>query len=126
MTVHTSYTDGTSVAVGWDPMLGLTPRKANLNALQRRAMLDTLLRHLPMVRLSVGALAALLFLGCSGLIDDTDGNITPEEKLARQLFVQKAKPVFEVASCNSCHTGSDPTVAFLAGENPMKVRATLL
>jgi mono/diheme cytochrome c family protein len=88
-------------------------------------MLDTLLRHLPMVRLSVGAFAALLFMGCSGLIDGGDENVTAEEKLARQLFVQKAKPVFDVA-CVQCHSGSDPSVAFIAGANPMEVRATIL
>ena len=107
-------------------MLGLTPSKANLTGPHsRRAMLDTLLRHLPMVRLSVGALAALLFMGCSGLIDGGDENVTAEEKVARSVFISKAKPVFDVA-CVQCHSGSDPSVAFLLGANPMETRATLL
>src|SRR5512143_2724379 len=85
----------------------------------RRAMLDTLLRHLPMVRLSLGAMAALTLIGCSGLIDGGQGTaITPEEKAARQLYVSKAEPIFDSA-CASCHSGSDPTVAFLAGADPM-------
>jgi cytochrome c553 len=91
----------------------------------RRAMLDTLLKHLPMVRLSVSALAAILMMGCSGLIDGGDGDVSAEEKLARQLFVQKAKPVFDT-TCASCHSGSDINTAFLLGANPMEVRATLL
>jgi len=80
-----------------------------------------------MVRLSVGALAALSLLGCSGLIDDGSGStsITPEEKTARSLFTTKAKPIFD-AACAGCHSGSDPTVAFLAGADPMGVRKTLL
>jgi len=105
---------------------GLTPRKANMGVPHsRRAMLDTLLRHLPMVRLSVGALAALLFMGCSGLIDGGDENISAEEQLARQLFVQKAKPVFDT-TCASCHSGLYPSTAFLQGSTPMEVRTTLL
>jgi mono/diheme cytochrome c family protein len=89
-------------------------------------MLDTLLKHLPMVRLSVGALAALLFMGCSGLIDDgAGGNVSPEEQLARQLFVQKAKPVFD-NTCAACHSGSDPSIAFLQAPDPMAIREKLL
>ncbi len=91
----------------------------------RRAMLDTLLKHLPMVRLSVGALAALLFMGCSGLIDGGDENITAEEKAARTAWLQKAKPVFDT-TCASCHSGSDPTVAFLQGSDALDIRAKLL
>ena len=106
-------------------MLGGIPSKTSLKS--RRAMLDTLMRHLPMVRLSLGALAALTIMGCSGLIDDggSDTTITPEEKAARELYNTKAKPVFDTA-CASCHSGSDPTVAFIAGADPMAQRATLL
>jgi mono/diheme cytochrome c family protein len=105
---------------------GLTSRKANMSLLHsRRAMLDTLLKHLPMVRLSVGALAALLFMGCSGLIDTGDENVSAEEQLARSLFISKAKPVFD-NNCVACHSGSDPTVAFLQAPDPMAVRAKLL
>jgi len=106
---------------------GLTSRNAKVRGLHsRRAMLDTLLKHLPMVRLSVGALAALTLFGCSGLIDSgEDPNVSAEENAARQLYVQKAKPVFDVA-CASCHSGSDPTVAFLQGADPMAQRETLL
>lgn len=103
---------------------GLTPRNANMRG-SRRAMLDTLLKHLPMVRLSVGALAALALVGCSGLIDGGDENITPEEKAARQAYIQKAKPVFD-STCASCHSGSVPTIAFIAGADPMAQRDTLL
>jgi cytochrome c553 len=79
-----------------------------------------------MVRLSVGALAALALVGCSGLIDDGGGEtLTAEEQAARSLFTQKAKPVLDT-SCASCHSGSDPTVAFLQGANPMEVREKLM
>jgi cytochrome c553 len=106
---------------------GLNQRKANVGALHsRRAMLDTLLKHLPMVRLSVGAFAALLFMGCSGLIDDgTTDNVSPEEQAARQLFLQKAKPVLDT-TCAACHSGSDPSVAFLQAPNATEERAKLL
>jgi hypothetical protein len=108
-------------------MLGrLTLRKANVSMLHsRRAMLDTLLKHLPMVRLSVGALAALLFIGCSGLIEGGDENISAEEQMARQLFISKAKPVLD-NNCGACHAGSMPVIDFLQAPDPMAVRAKLL
>lgn len=77
-----------------------------------------------MVRLTVGAVALLALVGCSGLIDSNE-NITPEEELARSLFVSRAKPVFDVA-CAQCHTGLDPAVAFIAGKDPMAQRDTIL
>jgi hypothetical protein len=88
-------------------------------------MLDTLLRHLPMVRLSVGAFAALALIGCTGLIEGGEESLTPEEQAARRLYIGKAKPVLDV-SCASCHSGSDPTVAFVAGGDPMAQRETLM
>jgi cytochrome c553 len=106
---------------------GLTTRKANAGALQsRRAMLNILLEHLPMVRLSVGALAALALVGCAGLIDGgAEDQVTPEERAARKAFVDKAKPVLD-SVCASCHSGSDPSVAFLLGADAMEVRGSLL
>src|SRR5689334_3743652 len=94
------------------PMLGTLTAKNGVKS--RRAMLDTLLRHLPMVRLSaIAALAALM--GCTGLIDSGEsGQLTAEEKAARELYIQKAKPVLD-QNCASCHSGSDPTIAFVAG-----------
>ncbi len=79
-----------------------------------------------MVRLSVGAFAALALLGCSGLIDEGPGDtLSAEEQAARTLFVTKAKPVLDT-NCASCHSGSDPTVSFLQGSNPMEVREKLM
>lgn len=105
-------------------MLGGLTAKTSLKS--RRAMLDTLLKNRNMVRLSLGALAALSLLGCSGLIDEGEGDstVTPEEKVARQVFVEKAKPILDSA-CASCHTGM-AGIDFLAGADPMAVRATLL
>src|SRR5687767_1604335 len=107
-------------------MGALVLRTTNRSPLQsRRAMLDTLLKHLPMVRLSVGALAALVLVGCSGLIDGGDEDITPEEQAARTAYVAKAKPVFD-NNCAQCHSGSDPTVAFLQGADAMEQRAKIM
>jgi hypothetical protein len=105
-------------------MLGGLTAKTSLKS--RRAMLDTLLRTRNMVRLSLGALAALSLLGCSGLIDSGEGDtsITPEEKVARQVFVEKAKPILDSA-CASCHVGM-PMIDFLKGADPMAVRDSLL
>lgn len=105
-------------------MLGGLTAKTSLKS--RRAMLDTLLRTRNMVRLSLGALAALSLLGCSGLVDEggDDSSITPEEKVARQVFLEKAKPILD-SSCASCHVGM-PMIDFLAGADPMAVRDRLL
>lgn len=93
----------------------------------RRAMLETLVRHLDMVRLRAPVLAALALTACSGLIDDGDTGttLTPEEFAARTAFVEKAKPVLDTY-CISCHAGSDPSVAFMAGADAMAQRDSML
>jgi len=88
-------------------------------------MLDILLRHLDMVRLTIGTVALLCVVGCSGLIDDTNPNLTPEEVAAREMFVSRAKPVFD-SYCISCHAGLYPEVAFIAGTDAISQRATAL
>ncbi len=71
----------------------------------RRAMLDTLIRHLDMVRLTLGTvLLAVLVSGCVGIIgDDPDDGLTPNQRKARELFTTKALPVM-LAACGGCHT----------------------
>jgi mono/diheme cytochrome c family protein len=91
-------------------------------------MLDTLLRHLPMVRLSVGALAAVALTtlaACNGLIDGGGGNLTPEQASARSAWTNKAWPHLQ-AQCAGCHSGSQTDIAFLAGGDALKVRDTLM
>jgi len=90
----------------------------------RKAMLETLVRELNMVRLSIGAFA-LAMAGCTGLIDDGSGGMTPEEAKARQLWIEKAAPVLGVA-CVGCHAGQQAGVEFLAGGGDMEMRASLL
>lgn len=96
-------------------LAGINAPKANMKTLKsRRAMLDTLMRHLDMVRLSAGITAALL-LGCTGLISGENGgtgNTTPEEALALQKFTHDAYPVLSTV-CAACHIGMEPK--FLAG-----------
>src|SRR5262245_33034828 len=76
----------------------------------RRSMLEILVRHLGMVRLTIAA-ACLLVVGCSGLIDTGDnGGLTPEEATARRLWVEKALPVIQ-ANCTVCHAGARDNVA---------------
>ena len=109
-------------------MLGAIPSvKASTAGLKsRRAMLDTLLRHLPMVRLSAGALLMVALSACNGLIDgDGTENLTPEQAAARTAWTQKAYPVLST-QCVGCHAGSEADIAFLSGANPMAVRDSLL
>jgi hypothetical protein len=90
-------------------------------------MLDTLLKQLNMVRLSVGATAAIMLIGCTGLIQGKDDpSISPEERAARDKWVNGALPAFQSATCTTCHAGSMPDVAFLAGMSDLDARQTLL
>jgi hypothetical protein len=111
-------------------MLGVvTSRKNNVRGLQsRRGMLETLVKHLDMVRLRAPALAALALTAsaCTGLIDGDKGStLTVEEKAARASYIAKAKPVLD-AYCISCHAGSDQSVAFMMGADAMAQRGALL
>lgn len=89
-------------------------------------MLETLLRRLDMVRLTVTVAAIVLATACSGLIDDggTEG-LTPEEQTARQLFISKALPQL-VANCQVCHDGSRADIGFMQGSNDLAKREALL
>jgi hypothetical protein len=89
-------------------------------------MLETLLRRLDMVRLSVVTSAVVLAVGCSGLIDDggTDG-LTPDEVKARQLFLSKALPTLN-AACKTCHDGLRLNIDFMGGASDLARRDQLL
>ena len=98
-------------------MLGAIPSvKRGLGGLRsRRAMLDTLLKHLPMVRLSAGV-----------LIDGNGGGtLTPEQQAARTAWTNEAWPHLQ-QQCVGCHAGSEQDIAFLAGGDALKVRDALL
>lgn len=112
-------------------MLGApTLSKTNMRTLKsRRAMLDTLMRHLDMVRLSAGV-AALIMMGCTGLIDGADdtsggGNLTPEQRVARDKFEKDAYPTFNQI-CSACHAGTDPSIQFLKSTSIDGMRQALL
>jgi len=97
----------------------------------RRAMLDTLLKHLDMVRLSVGLAGLVLTLGlmgCTGLISgDGGGGGSPEEQAAIDDWVTLAYPALQTGSCTSCHSaGTGGAPMFLAGDKQLDVRTTLL
>jgi hypothetical protein len=85
-------------------------------------MLETLFRHLDMVRLSAGALLFVLvglaglvgLVGCTGLIDGGSDGLTRQERVARETWAISAYPVFR-DNCVTCHGGSRPMVEFLRG-----------
>lgn len=109
---------------------GLHPVKGNMGALKsRRAMLDTLMRHLDMVRLSVGITAVIALSACHGLISGEPtgggGTTTPEGQAALTAWTDDALPVFK-NNCISCHSGQYPTVNFLQADNDTDMRTALL
>src|ERR1051325_2515086 len=94
-------------------------------ARSRRSMLETLVRHLDMVRLTVAAAVILAFTGCSGLIDDGgDGGLTAEQIHARDLWINKALPALRATNtnCTSCHDGSRANIGFVVGANDLDSR----
>ena len=98
-------------------MLGSVPSlQKNLGApLQsRKAMLETLCRHLDMVRLSAAGLLMFTLVGCVGLIDGGSDGLSSQQRLARDKWENGALPVFR-ANCETCHNGSRANVGFLIG-----------
>lgn len=95
-------------------------------ARSRRSMLETLVRHLDMVRLTVVAASLLAMVGCSGLIDGGgSGGLTPEQQTARRLWVEKALPVLST-NCMVCHDGSRANIGFIVGDGDLDKRDTIL
>jgi hypothetical protein len=79
-----------------------------------------------MVRLSVTVAAMVAAVGCTGLIDNHGGGLTPEEAIAHEKFATKALPVFK-QECVACHASGDhgaPT--FLAGATAEDIRTSLI
>lgn len=63
---------------------------------------------------------------CTGEIqsDNLEG-LPPAEQVARTAWVEKALPVFTTA-CNSCHGGTMPMIAYVAGADDLMKRDTLV
>jgi len=89
-------------------------------------MLETLVRHLDMVRLTVATVALIVMVGCTGLIDDGGtGGLTPAEAKARKLWLDKALPQF-TTNCQVCHDGSRVNIGFVEGTSDLGRRDTLI
>ncbi len=89
-------------------------------------MLETLVRRLHMVRLTVAAAAALALMGCTGLIDESGGDgLTTEQAAAKQAWLTKAQPVL-AAFCVTCHNGSRANIGFVEGDTPIAQRDDLI
>jgi hypothetical protein len=86
----------------------------------RRAMLETLIRHLDMVRLTLGALVvATVFSGCVGIIgDEQSDGLTANQRKARNQFTSKAYAVL-VDQCASCHATLQ-NADFMRGATPLE------
>jgi hypothetical protein len=109
-------------------MLGSVPSvQKNLGTpLQsRRAMLETLCRHLDMVRLSAAGALMIALVGCTGLVDGGSDGLTPQQRNARQKWQQSAMPVLR-QDCITCHNGSRANVGFLIGSDDIAIHDTLL
>lgn len=99
-------------------------RASGTGARSRKAMLETLVRHLDMVRISSAA-SVLAMIGCTGLIDAPPPT---KAELARQLWVEKALPALREGTCLVCHggEGARPMVDFLAGADDLAIREKAL
>jgi mono/diheme cytochrome c family protein len=83
-------------------------------------MLETLFRHLDMVRLSASVLVMIVAVGCTGLIDGGSDGLTRQERAARKKWEATAYPVFR-DNCATCHAGSRPNIEFLLGATALEV-----
>jgi cytochrome c553 len=101
--------------------------KKNLGAsLQsRKAMLETLFRHLDMVRLSAGAIAMIALVGCTGLIDGGSDGLTAQQREAKARWKNDALPALRT-SCVVCHNGSRAGVGFLEGASDDDIHTKVL
>jgi mono/diheme cytochrome c family protein len=109
-------------------MLGSLPTlKKHLGApLQsRKAMLETLFRHLDMVRLSVGAFLMIAVVGCTGLIDGGSSGLSDEQKGAKAQWETDAYPVLQT-NCGVCHAGQRVGVNFLGGATADEAKAMIM
>lgn len=89
-------------------------------------MLETLVRHLDMVRLTIAVLVMITLVGCTGLIDDGGpGGLTAEQIKARDLWSAKALPRIN-ENCTVCHNGSRMNIDFVIGANEDAMREGLL
>lgn len=109
-------------------MLGSVPSlQKNLGTpLQsRKAMLETLCRHLDMVRLSAAGVLMIALIGCTGLIDGGSDGLTTQQRDAREKWLNDALPVFRT-NCMTCHNGSRAGVGFLVGADDLAIHDTLM
>lgn len=90
----------------------------------RKAMLETLFRHLDMVRLSVGAMVMVAVVGCTGLIDGGSDGMTKQEREALAKFEEGALPVLQSA-CAGCHANDVKNVGFMKGADATEIRASI-
>jgi hypothetical protein len=102
--------------------------RAPIGALRsRKSMLETLLRRLDMVRLTIAAAAIFAMVGCSGLIDGGgNGGLTPAQAEARRLWLDKGYPALQNATCTTCHNGTQANIGFIAGASDLEVRDTIM
>lgn len=94
-------------------------------------MLETLVQHLDMVRLTIAAALLLAAVGCTGLIgdaggdDEAPGGLTPQQVAARKAWIEKALPQLN-QSCLACHNGSMAGIDFITGNSDLEKRDNLL
>ncbi|HEY0481049.1 MAG TPA: hypothetical protein VGD37_26220 [Kofleriaceae bacterium] len=91
----------------------------------RKAMLETLFRHLDMVRLSAAGVLMMTLVGCVGLIDGGSDGLTTQQRNARTKWQSEAYPVLR-DNCAACHNGSRAMIGFLIGGESLAIHDTLM
>jgi len=72
------------------------------------------------------ALVLVVLSGCALYFGDDSPPPSPQQMSeAERLWINKAYPAMQQA-CTACHGAQDPSIAFLAGNDPWQVRDTLL
>jgi hypothetical protein len=87
-------------------------------------MLETLFRHLDMVRLSAAGLVIATIVGCTGLIDGGSDGLSTQQRTARAKW-KDAYPVLR-DNCGGCHAGQRAMIGFLVGDDELAIRDSLM
>jgi len=116
-------------------MLGSLPSQQKHHGsavLSRKAMFETLLRHLDMIRLSAAGVLMVSLIGCTGLISGGgttggggDDGPSQQQQDAATKWKSEALPVLK-QNCVACHNGSRASIDFLAGADDTAIHDKVL
>lgn len=103
-------------------MRSVSPKNPDASSQSHKAMLETSIRGLGVVRRLAAGLAMAAAGGCIlGEIRGEGEGLTPEQQTARMKWTNEAIPVLR-ENCAGCHAGAQPMIGFLSGKDDLAIR----